>query len=197
MRLLAYSGRDSEALLQYETCRRLLVEELGAEPSAETIGLCERIRHRTLPFPIPSTVRLQGNEAQAEAGFDCAIEVTCRQQAKSWELRATVILCRLWQKQGRSEEAHPPLAEIHGWFAEGFHTPDLKEAEALLEELSWTLCGQHQPRGERKRRIGYCTPLRKDALRQRPVGPRLPVRLAGDGRAVLPHYRLGCNCPRG
>ena len=59
MRLLAYSGRDSEALSQYETCRRrLLVEELGAEPSAETIDLCEQIRHRTLPSPVPSTVRL-------------------------------------------------------------------------------------------------------------------------------------------
>ena len=45
-------------------------------------------------------------------------------------------LCRLWQKQGKGEEARQMLAEIHGWFTEGFDTPDLKEAKALLEELS-------------------------------------------------------------
>jgi predicted ATPase len=79
---------------------------------------------------------MQGNEAEAEASFDRAIEVARRQQAKSWELRATVSLCRLWQKQGRPEEARQRLAEIYGWFTEGFDTPDLKEVEALLEELS-------------------------------------------------------------
>ena len=45
-------------------------------------------------------------------------------------------LCRLWQKQGKGEEARQILAEIYGWFGEGFDTPDLKEAKALLEELS-------------------------------------------------------------
>jgi DNA-binding SARP family transcriptional activator/predicted ATPase len=81
---------------------------------------------------------MQGNEAEAEAeaSFDRAIEVARRQWAKSWELRATVSLCRLWQKQGRPEEARQRLTEIYGWFTEGFDTPDLKEVEALLEELS-------------------------------------------------------------
>jgi predicted ATPase len=79
---------------------------------------------------------MQGNEAKAEASFDRAIEVARRQRAKSWELRATVSLCRLWQEQGRPEEARQRLAEIYGWFTEGFDTPDLKEVEVLLEELS-------------------------------------------------------------
>jgi predicted ATPase len=58
------------------------------------------------------------------------------QECKSWELRATVSLCRLWQEQGKLEEARQLLAEIYGWFTEGFDTPDLQEAKALLEELS-------------------------------------------------------------
>lgn len=57
------------------------------------------------------------------------------QGAKSWELRATVSLCRLWQGQGKRAEARQMLAEIYGWFTEGFDTADLKEAKALLETL--------------------------------------------------------------
>jgi predicted ATPase len=79
---------------------------------------------------------MQGDEAEAEASFQKAIEVARRQQAKSWELRGTVSLCRLWQEQGRVDEARQMLAEIYGWFTEGFDTPDLQEAKALLEELS-------------------------------------------------------------
>jgi tetratricopeptide (TPR) repeat protein len=79
---------------------------------------------------------MQGDEAEAEASFHKAIEVARRQQAKSWELRATVSLCRLWRKQSKGAEARKMLAEIYGWFTEGFDTPDLKEAQALLEELS-------------------------------------------------------------
>jgi predicted ATPase len=79
---------------------------------------------------------MQGDDAEAEASFRRAIEVAQRQQAKSWELRATVSLARLWQEQGRIDEARQMLAEIYGWFTEGFDTPDLQEAKALLEELS-------------------------------------------------------------
>jgi predicted ATPase len=79
---------------------------------------------------------MQGHEAEAEASFQHAIEVARRQQAKSWELRATVGLCRLWQKQGRMDEARHLLPEIYDWFTEGFDTSDMKEAQALLEELS-------------------------------------------------------------
>jgi predicted ATPase len=79
---------------------------------------------------------MQGNEADAEASLQHAIEIARRQQARSWELRATTSLSRLWQKQGRVGEAREMLAEIYGWFTEGFDTPDLQEAEALLDELS-------------------------------------------------------------
>ncbi|NVM26883.1 MAG: hypothetical protein HWN70_13335, partial [Desulfobacterales bacterium] len=79
---------------------------------------------------------MQGDDAEAEASFHRAIEVARRQSAKSWELRATVSLCRLWRKQGRVDEARQMLAEIYGWFTEGFDTPDLQEARTLLEKLS-------------------------------------------------------------
>jgi predicted ATPase len=78
----------------------------------------------------------QGHEAEAEASFLEAIEVARRQHARSWELRATVSLCRLWQRQGRQDEAHKMLAEIYGWFTEGFDTRDLQEARTLLEDLA-------------------------------------------------------------
>ena len=56
--------------------------------------------------------------------------------AKAWELRATTSLARLLAKQGRRDEARAMLADIYGWFSEGFDTADLKEAKALLEELN-------------------------------------------------------------
>ena len=55
---------------------------------------------------------------------------------RSLELRATTSLARLWRQQGRREEARQMLAEIYGWFTEGFDTRDLQEASALLERLS-------------------------------------------------------------
>jgi predicted ATPase len=73
--------------------------------------------------------------AHAEACFQQALDVARRQQAKSWELRAAVSLSRLWQQQGKREEARALLAPIYGWFTEGFDTADLQEAKALLEDL--------------------------------------------------------------
>jgi predicted ATPase len=80
-------------------------------------------------------LKLSSRVSEAETSFRRAIEVARRQEAKSWELRATLSLSRLLQKQGRSEEARQLLSEIYGWFTEGFDTPDLQEARALLEEL--------------------------------------------------------------
>src|SRR5712664_4882212 len=74
-------------------------------------------------------------EAEAAACFLKAVEVARRQSAKSLELRAVMSLARLWQQQGKKQEAHALLAEIYGWFTEGFDTADLKEAKALLQEL--------------------------------------------------------------
>ena len=73
---------------------------------------------------------------EAEASFEGAIEIARAQEAKSFELRAVMSLCRLWQRQGRQDEAHTRLAEIYGWFTEGFDTADLLEAKALLGELA-------------------------------------------------------------
>ena len=72
---------------------------------------------------------------EAESCFREAIEVARRQQAKSWELRATMSLARRLAKQGRRDEARAMLAEIYNWFTEGFDTADLKAAKALLDEL--------------------------------------------------------------
>ena len=75
-------------------------------------------------------------QAEAEACFHKAIEIACQQSAKSLELRAVMSLSRLWLSQGKKVEAQQMLAEIYGWFTEGFDTADLKEAKALLEELA-------------------------------------------------------------
>jgi uncharacterized protein (DUF924 family)/class 3 adenylate cyclase len=75
------------------------------------------------------------NTAQAESCFHTAIEIARRQHARSWELRATTSLARLMRDTDRRDEARTMLAGIYSWFTEGFHTPDLKDAAALLEEL--------------------------------------------------------------
>jgi predicted ATPase len=75
------------------------------------------------------------NPKVAEALFTEAIRISQRQQAKMWELRAAVSLARLWRDQGRRVEARESLAPVYGWFTEGFDTPDLKDAKALLDEL--------------------------------------------------------------
>jgi predicted ATPase len=74
--------------------------------------------------------------AQAAACFQQALAMARRQQAKSWELRAAMSLSRLWQQQGKRDEARELLAPVYGWFTEGFDTADLQEAKALLDELS-------------------------------------------------------------
>ncbi len=78
---------------------------------------------------------MKGDEAEAETSFHRAIEVARKQSAKSWELRATVSLARLWREQRKSEQAKATLAAIFGWFTEGFDLPDLKDARALLDQL--------------------------------------------------------------
>jgi predicted ATPase/class 3 adenylate cyclase len=78
----------------------------------------------------------ESSAAQAESCFEHAIEIARKQSAKSWELSATTSLAQLLNKQGRRDEARSMLAEIYGWFTEGFDTPDLKDAKALLDELS-------------------------------------------------------------
>jgi len=74
--------------------------------------------------------------AKAEAYFERALAVARAQQAKSWELRAAMSMARLWRDQGKRDEARDLLAPVYGWFTEGFDTLDLKEAKALLEQLT-------------------------------------------------------------
>jgi predicted ATPase len=76
------------------------------------------------------------NAVQAEACFHQALAVARRQQAKSLELQAAMSLSRLWQQQGKRDDAYALLAPIYSWFTEGFDTADLQEARALLE--AWT-----------------------------------------------------------
>jgi predicted ATPase len=78
---------------------------------------------------------LQSTEEKAETYFHQAITLARGQDAKSLELRAVTSLSRLWQQQGKKEEARQMLAEIYGWFTEGFDTKDLQEARTLLEEF--------------------------------------------------------------
>jgi predicted ATPase len=80
--------------------------------------------------------RSSENQAEAEACIRQSLDIARRQQAKSLELRTAMSLSRLWQGQGKRTEARQLLAEIYGWFTEGFDTADLKEAKALLEELA-------------------------------------------------------------
>jgi predicted ATPase len=74
-------------------------------------------------------------QKEAEACFLKALEIARRQSAKSLELRAAMSLSRLWQRQGKRAEARQMLAELYGWFTEGFDSKDLQEAKALLQEL--------------------------------------------------------------
>ena len=82
------------------------------------------------------SLTLTGDLTAAQVEFRCAIEIAQSQNAKSWELRATMSLARLLAEQGRRPEARAMLSEIYGWFTEGFDTADLKDAKALLGELN-------------------------------------------------------------
>jgi predicted ATPase len=87
--------------------------------------------HGDLLLTLPSP-----DYAQAEVAFREALEVARSQSAKSWELRAATSLARLWQRQGRRDEARALLQPVYDWFTEGFDTKDLKDAKVLLDEFT-------------------------------------------------------------
>jgi class 3 adenylate cyclase/predicted ATPase len=103
----------------------------------------QKFQVQSFKFQVPSNPQpLTPNpqaQAEAEACFLKAIDIARTQQAKSWELRATMSLTRLWQQQGKRHEAHNILAAVYNWFTEGFDTKDLQEAKALLEELNHSM----------------------------------------------------------
>ncbi len=130
-----------------EGCVRAGRTEDGLAAVAEALGAVEKTGERRSEAEL---YRLKGVltlghvgtgpsakvEEEAEKCFPQAIEIARRQEAKSWELRAAMSLARLLAKKGRRDEARTMLAEIYGWFTEGFDTADLKDAKALLEALS-------------------------------------------------------------
>ncbi|MBI3797316.1 MAG: AAA family ATPase [Deltaproteobacteria bacterium] len=110
--------KNDERLYEAEVWRvkgELLLVQEGLRPQAE--GLREKTE-------------------EAETCFQKAIEVAQKQQAKSLELRVVMSLARLWRQLGKKEAARQRLAEIYGWFTEGFDTQDLQEAKTLLAELA-------------------------------------------------------------
>jgi predicted ATPase len=114
----------------------------GLAAIAEALALVERTRERFYEAEIWRTkgellLKAAASNAQAEAEscYHQAIEIARQQCAKMWGLRAAKSLARLWQQQGKTAEAHRMLAEVYGWFTEGFDTADLKDAKALLSQL--------------------------------------------------------------
>jgi len=118
----ALDGKIGDALNTIEEALRANPEELFYRPNS---------------LSFRGDLRLKIGQAEpAEADFREAIALAQNMRAKAWELRATISLARLLAKQGRRDEARTMLAEIYGWFTEGFDTADLKDAKALLEELN-------------------------------------------------------------
>ena len=75
-------------------------------------------------------------EGTGNGNFLASLDWARRQQAKSWELRTSISLARLWQSQGKRQDAYELLAPVYGWFTEGFDTKDLQDAKSLLDELA-------------------------------------------------------------
>jgi predicted ATPase len=150
--LAAYRAIGSEAFAPYFLA--LQAEALGdvEKPNEGLVSVCEAIAaaDRTgerfyeaelyrLQGELTLQVRDQAEETgtqEAERCFLKAVEVARAQEAKSLELRASTSLARLWQQQRKQLQAYALLAQIYNWFTEGFDTADLKDAKALLDELS-------------------------------------------------------------
>jgi predicted ATPase len=126
-----------------EVCDHLGHPEDGLQALAEAHTIVEQQEERWWEAEI---YRLRGvlllrqpatqQEEAAEACLQQALAIARRQEAKSLELRAAMSLARLWQQQDKRAEARELLADVYGWFTEGFDTADLQEAKALLEALA-------------------------------------------------------------
>jgi tetratricopeptide (TPR) repeat protein len=118
------AGQWQAALGQLAEARRLAEETKARWFLAETLRLTADVLLAT------------GDRAGAEASYREAIAIAQQQSAKLWELRAAMSLARLWRDQGKRAEARDLLAPVYGWFTDGFDTPVLQEATALLAELA-------------------------------------------------------------
>jgi len=124
-----------------DACMRIGQLDEGLAATVEAIGFVRTFDERYMEAEL---YRLEGelylmlgkDDADVEDCLRHALDVSRRQQARSWELRAAMSLSRLWLKQGKPEEARRLLGEAKDWFTEGFETPDLKEAKALLEKMN-------------------------------------------------------------
>ena len=133
---LALLARAYEQVGQAEAGLSVLTEALEVvHKTGERFQEAELYRLKGELTLQSSVQRLESRVKAAEECFSKAIEISQCQQAKSLELRAATSLARLWQQQGKREEAHKLLSDIYNWFTEGLDTKDLQEAKALLEEL--------------------------------------------------------------
>jgi predicted ATPase len=114
----------------------------GLRVVAEALALVDKHGNRCNAAEL---YRLQGEllltlsveqHPEAASCFHQALDIARRQEAKSWELRAATSLARLWQNQGKRDEARELLEPVYSWFTEGFDTADLKDAKVVLEELA-------------------------------------------------------------
>ena len=129
---LSYLTRAYAELGKFDDAWRCIGEAMTAVETTEE-RWCEAEVHR-----IAGEIALKSREpdiAKAVTYFERALTVARHQQAKSWELRASMSLARLWRDQGKPQQARELLAPVYGWFTEGFDTRDLKEAKALLDEV--------------------------------------------------------------
>src|SRR5438105_10341732 len=143
--IAAYRATGATLLVPYyctvlaEVSAHLGRTEDGLQALAEAHTLVEQQEERWWEAEVARLrgvllLQLPGTpQAEAEAWLQRALDVARRQEAKSLELRTAMSLSRLWQQQGRRQEAHDLLSEVYAWFTEGFDTPDLQDAKALLE----------------------------------------------------------------
>ena len=145
--LSEYRATGAEAFRPYflamlaDSYRRIGKAEEGLLVVTEALGQVQKgqeHQHEAELYRLKGELLwMQGcHPAEIEECFYQSLDIARQQKAKSWELRTVMSLSRLREKQGKREEAHQMLAEIYKWFSEGFETADLKEANALLRELS-------------------------------------------------------------
>jgi class 3 adenylate cyclase/predicted ATPase len=118
---------------QSDDARRCIAEALTITQTTKE-GWAEAELHRIMGEI--AWLSPEHDAATAQACFERARAIAREQQAKSWELRVAMSMARLWRDQGKRRQAHDLLAPVYGWFTEGFETLDLKEAKALLDELT-------------------------------------------------------------
>jgi predicted ATPase len=130
---LTHLTRAYAELCQFDEARRCGDEAIAmVEATKET--WCEAEVYRVAGETVLASPHL--DKAKAASYFERALAIARDQQAKSWELRASMSMSRLWRDQGKRDEARELLAPVYGWFTEGFDTLDLKQAKALLNELA-------------------------------------------------------------